>query len=220
MLEAWLELVERVDTGAFVVSAALFAVGYLAAYPVTRVGIDALTWYPLWLWKRVMESISPEDAWLKLFVFLFAFNSLSLLANFLSGFLVVLPYVFAVLLGLNIGVIAVEEAGGWGMVGTTLLNPVAWIELPAAFASLAAGIQLGGELYSGGLVAAADAFPPLAEVYLYVVLPLLLAAALLESTLIWLLPSGSTGTPVPEESAVDIEGEIGVDGEVDDEEGF
>lgn len=211
---------ERVDVDAFVVSAALFAVGYVAAYPVGKLEVDALTWYPLWIWKGVMEAISPDDPWLKLFVFLLAFNSVSLLANFLSGFLVVLPYVFAFLLGLNIGVIAVEEAGVWGLVGTTLLNPVAWIELPAAFTSLAIGMQLSEALYGEGLEGAAQSFPALAEVYLYVVLPLLLAAALLESTLIWLLPSRATGTPVPEESAVEVEEEvaIGGDGEEDRED--
>ncbi len=207
MLDAWLSVVDRVDVTWFLVSAACFVSGYVAAYPVARFDVEVLTWYPLWVWRKVKEAIDPDDPWLKLFVFLFTFNSVSLLANFLSGFLVVLPLVFAVLLGLNIGVIAMEEAGGWGLFAMTALNPVAWIELPAAWTSLAIGFQLAETLLERGVGAAAAEFPALAEVYLYVVLPLLLAAALLESTLIWVLPSDA-GTPLPKETAADVEGDV------------
>jgi uncharacterized membrane protein SpoIIM required for sporulation len=172
----------RVETVPFVVSALLFAAGYTASYPAVAYEVGFLTWYPLRVWRRVREHVSPEDGWLRLTVFLFSFNAASLLANLLSGFLVVLPYAFAVFLGLNVGVVAVEKGGTAGLV-STVVNPVAWLELPAAWASLALGVQLGREAAEGP-AEALSAFPELAEVYALVVLPLLVAAAVLEATLI------------------------------------
>ncbi len=182
-VEAYVSLVARVELTWFAVSAALFFGGFVASYPVATRDIDLLTAYPLWIWKRVREGISPDDPWLRLFVFLLSFNAASLLVNFLSGFFVVLPPMFAVLLGLNVGVISFEEAGAVGLVAV-VANPVAWLELPAAWASLAIGTQLGLEVVSSGPAGAAAAFPTLAEVYAYVVLPLLVAAAVLEATMI------------------------------------
>jgi len=181
--DAYVSVVGRVELTWFVVSAVLFFVGFVASYPVATRDISFLTAYPLWIWKRVRQSISPDDPWLRLFVFLLSFNAVSLLVNFLSGFLVFLPPVLAVLLGLNVGVISVEEAGATGLVAV-VANPVAWLELPAAWVSLAIGAQLGLQVASSGPAGAVAAFPALAEVYAYVVLPLLVAAALLEATLI------------------------------------
>jgi uncharacterized membrane protein SpoIIM required for sporulation len=151
-----------------------------------------LTWYPLRVWRRVRERISPDDAWLRLFFFLLSFNAASLLVNFLSGFFVFLPPIFAFFLGLNVGVISVEEAGATGLVAL-VGNPVAWLELPAAWISLAIGIQLGIETASNGVSGAVSVFPELAEVYVYVVLPLLVAAAVLEATLIRFLGGTENG---------------------------
>ena len=176
-------VVTRVEPTWFVVSAVLFFAGFVASYPVTVRDVSLLTWYPLRVWRRVREMVSPDDAWLSLFIFLLTFNAASLLVNFLSGFFVVLPPVFAFFLGLNVGVISVEEAGATGLVAL-VGNPVAWLELPAAWISLAIGIQLGITAASNGVSDAVSAFPELAEVYVYVVLPLLVAAAVLEATLI------------------------------------
>ena len=185
----YVSLLERVEPVWFVVSAVLFFAGYVAAYPVTKREVSVLTWYPLRVWRRVCEAVSPTDLWLKLFVFLLAFNSASLLINFLSGFFVVLPPVFAFLLGMNVGVITVKEADrAW--LFALLANPVAWLELPAAWVSLAIGTQLGLEVLSGGVSGAVSVFSELAEVYTYVVLPVLVAAALLEASLIRIVDAG------------------------------
>lgn len=188
----FVERAARVEPKLFAVSAVLFFVGFAASYPVAARDVSFLTAYPLWVWKRVRDRVSYDDPWLKLFVFLLTFNATSLLVNFLSGFLVFPPPLFALLLGLNVGVISVEEAGAVGLVAV-VANPVAWFELPAAWVSLAIGVQLGLETLSSGPAGAYATFPALAEVYAYIVLPLLLAAALLEATLIRMAARGETG---------------------------
>lgn len=175
----------RVDTKLLTVSVVLFTAGFVAAYPVMRYDVRVLQWYPLWIWRRVRESLSPDDPWLKLFVFLFGFNSLSLFVNFVSGWGVVLPYFLVFLLGLNLGVVGIQEAGGLGAFGMLALNPVAWLELPAAWTAATIGMQLGAAVVSG-LGRGAAVFPELLVVYIVVVLPLLFFAALLEASLIGL----------------------------------
>ncbi len=190
MLENLVSVAGRVETTPFVVSALLFAVGYLASYPVVSHDVSFLTWYPLRVWRRVRGSISPSDSWHRLFVFLLGFNSFSLLVNFLSGFTVVLPPVFALFLGINVGVISVKEAGVAGLVGI-IVNPVAWLELPAAWTSLAIGFQLAETV--AGAADPLESFRHLFDVYLLVVLPLLVAAAFLEASLIRLAGATEDG---------------------------
>ena len=200
MLETAVSVVGRVEVTFFVVSALLFAVGYAASYPVVARDIPFLTWYPLRLWRHVREKVSPGDPWHSLFVFLFVFNATSLLVNFLSGFLVVLPPVFAFFLGLNVGVISVEEAGIAGLV-SIVANPVAWLELPAAWASLALGFQLAEAVAGLEPSDVVPTFVELLDVYVFVVVPLLLAAAALEATLIRLAGKVAEKTANPDTDA-------------------
>lgn len=179
-----LELMAGVSPVLFAVSGFLFSVGFLSAYPVMRYDIGVLQWYPLWVWRQVREALGPEDSWLKLFVFLFGFNSVSLFVNFVSGWGVVLPYFLVYLLGLNLGVVGLEEAGGFGAVGLLVLNPVAWLELPAAFLASALGMQLGSNVLMYGVGGGLGVFPVFFRVFVLVVLPLLFVAAVLEASLI------------------------------------
>lgn len=184
-----LDLLGRVDAVYLLVSAALMFAGFVSAYPVMKYDIRVLQWYPLWVWRLVREALSPEDSWLKLFVFLFVFNSVSLFVNFVSGWLVVLPYLLVYLLGLNLGVVGIEEAGSGGAVGMLVLNPVAWLELPAAFVATALGMQLGNVVLRGGFSGGFDVFAGFFRVFLLVVLPLLFLAGVFEASLIRLFAS-------------------------------
>ncbi len=178
-----------IDPDLFFISAVIFFLGMFASIPVERYRIEILRAYPLWVWKRVRESLEPEDPWLRLFLFIFSFNSVSLLANLLSGFLVVLPLFMAFLLGMNLGVIAIEETGPTGILAMTFLNPVAWLELPAAWISLALALELSSTIYKDGIVQGAMFFGTAIRVYIFLIIPILLIAALLESTLIKFLSS-------------------------------
>lgn len=184
-----LDLLGRVDAVYLLVSAALMFAGFVSAHPVMKYDIRVLQWYPLWVWRLVREALSPEDSWLKLFVFLFVFNSVSLFVNFVSGWLVVLPYLLVYLLGLNLGVVGIEEAGSGGAVGMLVLNPVAWLELPAAFVATALGMQLGNVVLRGGFSGGFDVFAGFFRVFLLVVLPLLFLAGVFEASLIRLFAS-------------------------------
>ena len=189
MFEYVVSVAGRIGAAPFVASASLFAVGYLFSYPIVSHEVSLLTWYPLRVWRCVRETVSPGDPWHRLFFFLLGFNSASLLVNFLSGFTVVLPPVFAFLLGLNVGVITVEEAGFAGLVGIAA-NPVAWLEVPAACTSLAIGFRLAEAVV--GTSDTVETFVHLSGVYFFIVLPLVVSAAFLEASLIRLAGAAET----------------------------
>lgn len=101
----------------------------------------------------------------------------------ISGFGVVLPIIFGVLIGLNVGIIAYKEGGVKAMV-VMFIAPHAIFELPAAWLSISAGIRLGLEIVTpGGNVK--WIFDQSLSIYWRIILPLLFIAALLESGFVY-----------------------------------
>ncbi|WP_161490828.1 stage II sporulation protein M [Methanonatronarchaeum thermophilum] len=176
-----MDLVSLISWKWFLVSALIFLIGYISAYPVWRWEINILIKYPTWIWSWVKRKIGPQDHWLKILVFIFTFNSFSLLVNFISGFLVVLPFILAYFLGLHLGVVSMKEFDKISF-AMMFLNPVAWLELPASWISFSIGIEMGLEILDTGL--SLNIFYELLPVFVFIVLPILLIAASLETALI------------------------------------
>jgi hypothetical protein len=125
-----------------VYSALLFFAGLFSAPVVVEREISPLLRYPLWIWERIQRWLRPDDSFLRMIAIITFLNASSLLANILSGLFVILPFVFACLIGLHIGVIVIKGTGRCDFMAT-LLNPVAFMELPATWISLSIGMDLG-----------------------------------------------------------------------------
>ena len=128
--------------------------------------------------------LEKQPGYLKLFLLILILNSTSLFFNLISGLGVVLPIIFGVLIGMNVGIIAYKEGGIKAMI-SMFVTPNALFELPAAWLSISAGIRLGWEMI------ARDAnisliFSQCLLIYLHFILPLLFIAALLESAFIYI----------------------------------
>jgi len=165
-------------------SAFLFFLGLLSAPFVVEREIKPLLCYPRWMWHRIQHWIKPDDHFLKLTLIICFLNATSLLANILSGLFIFLPFVFGFLVGLHVGVIVIEETGKRSLIGI-LLNPVAFLELPATWISLSIGMELG--LFLLNRLSLAEALPLFRRgllVYGALILPLLLVGALTEVSLI------------------------------------
>ncbi len=165
-------------------SALLFFAGLCSAPLVVERKIEPFLLYPLWVWHRIRQWLKPEDRFIKMVVIISFLNATSLLVNILSGIFVVLPVLFAVLVGLHVGVIVIEETGKLNLVAI-LLNPVAFLELPATWISLSIGMELGLLLlndfsFAGALTLLRRGL----LVYGTFILPLLLVAAFTEVSLI------------------------------------
>jgi uncharacterized membrane protein SpoIIM required for sporulation len=168
----------------FLLSAALFILGLSLSVKVVKKEIRFLCWYPERIWSWLKKVLEKGPGYFKLFLLIFMLNSTSLLFNVISGFGVVLPIFFGVLIGLNVGIIAYREGGIKAMV-SMFIAPHAIFELPAAWLSISAGIRLGWEMIAQdsnvGLI-----FSQILLIYFLVILPLLLIAALLESAFIYI----------------------------------
>lgn len=178
------ELFEAVNYTYFFISAVLFLVGINSGPIVVERNIQWLMAYPL-LMKRLMEKyFKTKRAFAILFLLILGLNNLSLFSSFLSGFLVILPPIAAFLTGLNVAIISFELMG-WQGIWQILVNPVAWIEFPAAWLSFALGFRLSETiLIKGSLQMTIDTFIALLPIYFKYVFILLLLAALLEAALI------------------------------------
>jgi len=167
----------------FLLSGALFITGLFLSISVAKKEIKWLCWYPEWIWNKLKTFLEKQPGLGKLLLLIFILNSSSLFLNLMSGFVVVLPVIFAVLTGMNVGIIAYKE-GGTKAIILMFAAPNAIFELPATWLSIALGIRLGLEMITNaanvGLLVSQILF-----IYLHAILPLLLIAALLEAGVIF-----------------------------------
>jgi uncharacterized membrane protein SpoIIM required for sporulation len=180
VLEFYARMIRSLRAELVLFSALLFFAGLFFAPVVVEREIRSLLWYPLWIWRRVQHWIQPRDPFLKMMALIAFLNATSLLVNILSGLLGFLPFAFAFLVGLHVGVIVMKETAGRSLIGL-LLNPVAFLELPATWISLSIGMELG--LFQLHHFSLSKGLPFLRHgliVYGTLILPLLLMAAFVE----------------------------------------
>ena len=175
---------ESVDYPFFFLSAILFIAGIYAAPLVVEKNISILLKYPRWMRGVIEKFVKKKLSFLLLFLVIFFFNNLSLFGSFASGFLIILPPLAAFFTGLNVAIISFDMMG-WKGIWQMLVNPVAWLEFPAAWISFALGFQLARfQLKVFSFPKAAELFGHLVPVYMKYVFSLLLIAGILETALI------------------------------------
>ncbi|MBD3224762.1 MAG: hypothetical protein GF313_08530 [Caldithrix sp.] len=168
----------------FLISILLFIIGYVVAPTVYYKRIDFLLAYPLWMAKKIEQWSKKEWNPYLLFAFILLLNSVSLFANLLSGIIPLLPFIFAIWTGLNVGVVSYHMLKGQ-FYFASLFNPVALFELPAAFLAFTMAIQYNLKQLPIEIVAFREApFGQYLFIFITIVLPLLLVAAIIESWLI------------------------------------
>lgn len=184
MIEFFEETLGLIQGKIFLISVLIFFLGYALAPTACYKKINVLTVYPLWLAKK-MEELS-QKTWnpFVLFFFLLSMNSLSLFLSLLSGLVPILPFLFAVLTGLNLGVVTYHTFKGQYYYAA-LLNPVAFFELPAAFLTFTLAIQFNLMLLPQSVITIPmHSFQTYLNIFVLVVIPLLLIAGILETLLI------------------------------------
>lgn len=186
-MEQYLSILKLINLNLSLLASLLFFLGLILSHWVVRQNLRLFLFYPLWMWKLIKRHLSPDDPYLKVFFFIFSLNSISLLFNVLSGLLFILPFIFAILLGVNVGVIMFKETGKLDFFAI-FLNPVSLFELPATWISLSTGIKIGMVLYPDFIFSAAwEALCKELSVYTYVIIPLLAISGLIETTMIKIL---------------------------------
>jgi hypothetical protein len=175
---------------------AVFGCGLLFAFPVCRLNVRSLLAVPLWVYGLAKRYLKPGLSPVFLFAFIFLFNTVAIFSYMISGGLVILPVVCALLTGLNVGVIMLKDAQeatpeepgndagprparAW--VGFLCLFTVV-VELSAFWLAIGMGMKLGYLMrsdFSWATFAAAAA--PRIQAYVILLVPALALSAAAEA---------------------------------------
>jgi len=186
-VQPYINILRLIDLKLCLLASLLFCLGLILSPWIVRRNVRFFLFYPLWIWGLIKRHLKPEDPYLKIFFFIFSLNSISLLFNVLSGLFFVLPFIFAILLGMNVGIVLFKEIGKLDFLAI-FLNPVSLFELPAAWISISVGIKIGILLYPDfTLSAIGEVLSKEIPVYIYVIIPLLIISGLIETTMIKVL---------------------------------
>jgi hypothetical protein len=182
-MNKFLAVFQDLNLQIIMISALLFFIGYALAPTAYYKKVKWLTAYPFFVIKLMDSFFKKRQASLKIFIILFLINSLSLFINLISAWAIVLPVFLIIYMGLNVGIVIYHSLEGRFYYGG-LLNPVALLELPAAWLSIAMAIQFSLTHYFKIGSLKILAFSVYLEYFVYTVLPLLLIAGLIETILI------------------------------------
>jgi uncharacterized membrane protein SpoIIM required for sporulation len=118
-----------------------------------------------------------------IFLVILILNTFSLFVNLLSGWGIILPVLFSIYMGINIGVVMYHTLEGQ-FYYTSLLNPVAMLELPASWISITMAIQFSLEKYFDAAIIEQATFGDYVKVFIFIIIPMLIIADLIETSLI------------------------------------
>jgi len=183
MIENFWAVFRIIDLQTIILAALLFFIGYVLAPTVYYKKVKWLTAYPFFIIHLMDKYFKKDWPALTIFIVIFCLNSISLFINLLSGWGILLPFILIIYTGLNIGVVMYHTLEG-KFYYASLLNPVAILELPAAWISVAMGIQFGLNRISSLSLYETISFSKYVDYFLYTVLPLLFIAAIIETVLI------------------------------------
>ena len=183
MTDIFVAVFEVLDSRLIMVAAILFFVGYVLAPTAYYKDIKWLTAYPFFMIRLMDKHFKKDWHAVTIFLVIFLLNSFSLFVNLLSGWVIFLPYMAIIYMGLNVGIIMYHTLEG-KYYYLSLINPVTLLELPAAWISVALAIQ-----FSLAPVLGPDYLLPLTfgqcqQFFMQTIIPLLLVGATVETWLI------------------------------------
>jgi len=182
--------------------AILLAVGLFTAIPVVKYRLTMLQWPAIRIMNLVDRLIGAPPRIARTAIVIWLFNSSVMFFYMASGFHPLMPKLFGILTGLNIGIVLGRNSrkspgdmnvfasplpkGYWqpprkisALCGLLVLA----IELPCLFYSLALGMRLGAEVAWGDVTYTA-ALPERALAFGAIILPALLLSAVAEAVAI------------------------------------
>ena len=183
MIEEFSEVFKVINLQVYLFSVLLFFSGYAFAPTAYYKKIKWLTAYPFFIINLIEKHFNQDWPPFKIFIVILLLNSVSLFMNLVSAFGVVLPILFSIYLGINLGIVMYHTLEGKHYY-LSLFNPVALIELPAAWLSFAMAIQFSARNYFNITGIADVSFYQYVSYFLITVIPLLIVAGIIETGLI------------------------------------
>lgn len=178
------DLFEQVQFVHIFIASLLFIAGIYFAPNIVDRNIRWMLAYPRWVAKLMEKYFSARWGFLTVFLLILILNNISLFTGFLSGLLIVFPFLTAFFTGFHVAVIGYDLMG-WQGIWHLLVNPVAWLEFPASWISFGMGIQISTTILTNGSARSGiEMLKALTPIYFKYVFTLLIIAALLETGLI------------------------------------
>jgi xanthine/uracil permease len=167
----------------FLASALFFFIGYGLAPLVYHKNIRWLLAYPMWMAEKIEKW--SKQSWHPgiVFLFIFSMNLISLSIDFFSGMIPLLPVLFAVWTGLNVGLVSFHTLEGEYFYAS-LFNPVSLVELPAVFTAFTLAFQYNAQFFPQWITLTVPPLKIYIHAFLTIVTPLLLLGAFVETALI------------------------------------
>jgi hypothetical protein len=180
----YVDIFEKIQFVNIFVAALLFIAGIYFAPSIVDKNIHWMLVYPRWVAKLMEKYFSARWGFLAVFLLILVLNNFSLFTGFLSGFILILPFLAAFFTGFHVAVIGYDLMG-WQGIWHLLINPVAWLEFPASWISFGMGIRVATVIMTtSSLKNGMEVFKQLMPLYFKYVFTLLVIAALLETGMI------------------------------------
>ena len=183
MIDDFFEVFRIINLQIYLFSILLFFIGYAFAPTAYFKKIKWLTAYSFFIINIIDKHFNKDWHPIKIFIVIVMLNSLSLFFNLISAYGIILPIIFSIYLGINLGVVMYHSLNGKHYY-LSLLNPVALIELPAAWLSFSMAIQFSATNYFKMTGFTQVTFNQYIYYFLVTVLPLLIIAGIIETALI------------------------------------
>jgi len=183
MIEEFTAVFDSINIQVYLFSVLLFFIGYAFAPTAYYKKFKWLTAYPFFIINLIEKHFNQDWPPLKIFIVILLLNSVSLFLNLVSAFGIVLPVIFSIYLGINLGVVMYHTLEGKHYY-LSLFNPVALIELPAAWLSFTMAIQFSARNYFNISEIPDINFSQYISYFLLTVIPLLIVAGIIETGLI------------------------------------
>jgi len=173
-------------------SAILFMIGVLLAPTIIERNLGWLMAYPEWAFQKIERFVNKKPSLWKLFLVIFLLNTLSVFIVYLSGFTIVLPFLLIIWAGINSGILLYKNTGGGPALVLFFLNPVALFELPANWIGFSLPLEMSLFYFrTFTYKAVLQTFQQDFFIFEWLVIPLLILAALIEATLIHKFGTGT-----------------------------
>ena len=177
-------------------AAALFGLGLALSLPVSLLRLKFAEWLPVHVLRAVLRLMGPRPGLARLTAVIWTFNAVAMFVYMAGGFHPLLPTVFAVWTGLNIGLLLARERRGERDTFRRLARPpgdwtpspllalvcgvlVLVLELPSFWYAIAMGISMGRHVQGGADYLAE--LGPRAWAYVRLIVPVLLVSAAAEA---------------------------------------
>jgi len=183
MIDEFTAVFDIINIQVYLFSVLLFFIGYAFAPTAYYKKFKWLTAYPFFIINLIEKHFNQDWPPLKIFIVILLLNSVSLFLNLVSAFGIVLPVIFSIYLGINLGVVMYHTLEGKHYY-LSLFNPVALIELPAAWLSFTMAIQFSARNYFNISEIPDINFSQYISYFLLTVIPLLIVAGIIETGLI------------------------------------